>query len=98
MRRHTPVQPLPNGRGSERRVAPRYRATTVRERLGALLIFTLVVNAQQIGQNTSSKEAATFKVNTKHVFETVFVKDKAGNQVGGLTATDFTTQRNGCSL
>jgi VWFA-related protein len=65
----------------------------MRRFISAFLILPLV--GQQIGQNTASKDAATFKVNTQLVVETVVVKDKTGNSVEGLTAKDFTITENG---
>src|ERR1039457_4036169 len=60
-----------------------------------LLIGALGGNAQQIGQNSATKDAATFKVSTQLVVETVVVKDKSGNAVEGLSAKDFTIAENG---
>jgi VWFA-related protein len=59
------------------------------------LMAALGVNAQQIGQNSGSKDATTFKVSTQLVVETVVVKDKSGNAVEGLSAKDFTITENG---
>lgn len=48
--------------------------------------------AQTIGKNGSAtqNETYTFKANSQLVVETVVVKDKKGNFIGGLTAKDFT--------
>src|SRR5579859_1070227 len=62
--------------------------------LCAMVLATLA-GAQQIGKNNTSQEAATFKVNTQLVVETVVVKDKSGNSIDGLTAKDFTITENG---
>jgi VWFA-related protein len=90
MRRNTPAQPLPNGRGSETSGMIVWGQLTA-----TLLLCGLAVNAQQIGQNSASKDSATFKVSTQLVVETVVVKDKGGNAVEGLAAKDFTIAENG---
>ena len=61
------------------------------------LLQTLPAAAQQIGQNAppGAKGTATVRVSTQLVVETVSVKDKKGNPIGGLTAKDFTVTENG---
>src|SRR5271157_1855611 len=61
------------------------------------LLQTLPAAAQQIGQNAppGAKGTATVRVSTQLVVETVSVKDKKGNPIGGLTARDFTVTENG---
>jgi len=56
------------------------------------LLQTLPAAAQQIGQNAppGAKGTATVRVSTQLVVETVSVKDKKGNPIGGLTAKDLT--------
>jgi hypothetical protein len=61
------------------------------------LLQTLPAAAQQVGQNAplGAKETATIGVSTQLVVETVWVKDKHGNPIPGLTAKDFTVTENG---
>jgi VWFA-related protein len=63
-------------------------------RLTALLLFTTYLTAQ-VGQNTQPGGTATFQSTTQLVIETVTVKDKDGNPVEGLTASDFTLTEDG---
>src|SRR5579862_9704031 len=65
--------------------------------IAVTVLWTLPAAAQQIGQNVSmgGAETATIRVNTQLVVETVVVKDKKGNPIGGLTAKDFTITENG---
>lgn len=60
--------------------------------LGIIVLAALPAAAQQIGQNASlqGNRTATFKVSSQLVVETVFVKDRMGNPVQGLTAKNFT--------
>lgn len=62
-----------------------------------LLLTSLPAAAQQIGHNAPlpGNQPATFKASTQLVVETVFVRDKRGNPVNGLTAKDFTVTENG---
>ena len=62
-----------------------------------VLLQTLPAAAQQIGQNAplGAKGTATIRVSTQLVVETVSVKDKKGNPIGGLTAKDFAVTENG---
>jgi VWFA-related protein len=62
-----------------------------------LFLAVLPATAQQIGQNAPFKanQNATFKVSTQFVVETVFIKDKNGNPIQGLTAKDFTITEDG---
>jgi VWFA-related protein len=62
-----------------------------------LFLAPLPAAAQQVGQNASleAHQTATFSVSTQFVVETVFVKDKRGNPVQGLTEKDFTVTENG---
>ena len=65
--------------------------------IAAGLLWTMTAAAQQIGQNAppGAKGTATVRVSTQLVVETVSVKDKKGNPIGGLTAKDFTVTENG---
>ena len=62
-----------------------------------LLAFSLLANAQQVGQNTTpgAPAAATFQTSTQLVIEAVTVKDKDGKSIPGLTAKDFTVTEDG---
>jgi VWFA-related protein len=62
-----------------------------------LLLVTLPVSAQVIGQNAPHDTGNTFtlSVKTQLVIETVVVKDKKGNPIDGLTAKDFTVTEDG---
>ena len=62
-----------------------------------LLLGTLPVSAQVIGQNAPHDTGDTFtlSVKTQLVIETVVVKDKKGNPIDGLTAKDFTVTEDG---
>jgi VWFA-related protein len=53
--------------------------------------------AQQVGSNVRTDETTvpTLSMNTQLVIETVEVKDKKGNFVGGLTAKDFNITEDG---
>jgi VWFA-related protein len=66
-------------------------------RVKAFLLFTTLfaataMRAQTIGTNEAApqNESYTFKANSQFVVETVVVKDKKGDFIGGLTAKDFT--------
>jgi VWFA-related protein len=63
----------------------------------AALGMGIVVGAQTIGGNTvpGQTESYTFKLNSQLVVETVVVKDKKGQLVGGLTAKDFVVTEDG---
>jgi len=72
--------------------------------LGKMRIFFLFLTligaplqAQQIGQNTSSSTAGTYTLTAKSqlVVETVVVKDKEGKFIPGLSAKDFTVTEDG---
>jgi VWFA-related protein len=54
-------------------------------------------DAQVIGQNSqpSTNDTMTISVTSQLVIETVVVKDKKGNPIGGLTAKDFTVTEDG---
>src|SRR5262249_35572476 len=73
----------------------RMRVSIQTRLLPYLLIAALAANGQQIGRNNTSQEPSTFKVSTQLVVETVVVKDKDGNSVDGLKASDFTVTENG---
>jgi VWFA-related protein len=62
----------------------------------AILLCTLAVAAQQVGQNAPEPNGTpTISVSTQLVVEPVVVKDKKGNPIAGLTAKDFTVTENG---
>jgi VWFA-related protein len=63
----------------------------------AFLSAALLIQGQQVGQNTQPGNAgiATFSTGTQLVIETVVVTDKKGSPVEGLTAKDFTVTENG---
>jgi VWFA-related protein len=65
--------------------------------IATMLLSTLAVAAQQVGQNAPSKgsQAPSISVTTQLVVETVVVKDKKGNSLEGLTAKDFTVTEDG---
>ncbi len=69
----------------------------MRKSIVLILVYSLALNAQQIGQNASTgpKDAATFQTSTQLVVETVVVKDKSGKAIEGLTAKDFTVTEDG---
>src|SRR5580700_9733249 len=69
----------------------------MRRLIAVILLSTLQATAQQIGQNVpiEGAGAATIRVNTQLVVETLVVKDKKGNPIEGLTAKDFTVTENG---
>jgi VWFA-related protein len=58
-----------------------------------------VAPAQQVGTNTApgQTESFTLKLNSQLVVETVVVKDKKGEFIGGLTAKDFTVTEDGAA-
>jgi VWFA-related protein len=59
---------------------------------------TLSAGAQLTGQNKpvgSADQAPTIKVTRRLIIETVGVKDKKGNPIGGLTEKDFTITEDG---
>jgi VWFA-related protein len=62
-----------------------------------LLLATLSVGAQTIGQNTTPGQPQnyTLSVRSQLVVETVVVKDKQGKPIEGLTAKDFTVTEDG---
>ena len=60
-----------------------------------VLAFSLTMTAQQAPKPPAAEEGmVTFKSNTQLVIETVFVKDKSGKPIEGLTAKDFTLTEN----
>jgi VWFA-related protein len=65
--------------------------------LTIMLLATIGVRAQTIGQNKSpgSEDTYTLTVKSQLVVETVVVKDKKGNSIDGLTAKDFTLTEDG---
>ena len=65
--------------------------------IAAMLFGTLAAAAQQTGQNAplGRDQTAKISVSTQLVVETVVVKDKKGNPIGGLTAKDFVVTENG---
>src|SRR6185437_8226119 len=65
--------------------------------LTMMLLGTLPVGAQVVGQNTQQGGSGTFtmSVSTKLVVEAVNVKDKQGKSISGLTAKDFTVTEDG---
>jgi len=69
----------------------------MRSLITMLLLGTLPVSAQVIGQNAPHDTGDTFtlSVKTQLVIETVVVKDKKGNPIDGLTAKDFTVTEDG---
>jgi VWFA-related protein len=69
----------------------------MRSVIAAVLLWTLAAPAQQVGQNAPPEHngTATITVSTQLVVETVVVKDKKGNNIGGLTAKDFTITEDG---
>ena len=62
-----------------------------------LMLCAVSIAAQKIGQNAPADATApaTFSANSQLVVETVNIKDKSGNPVEGLTATDFTITEDG---
>jgi VWFA-related protein len=59
-------------------------------------VSCLLLSAQTVGQNAATPSSgATFQANTQLVIETVSVKDKSGNPVEGLKATDFIVTEDG---
>lgn len=63
-----------------------------------MLLGTLPVGAQVVGQNTQpggSNGTYTMSVSTKLVVEAVNVEDKQGKSISGLTAKDFTVTEDG---
>jgi VWFA-related protein len=63
-----------------------------------LFVFLSVgLQAQKIGKNSGAGNNETFTISlgTQLVVETVVVKDKKGNAIGGLTAKDFTVTEDG---
>jgi len=64
----------------------------------ALGVGTLPCGAQLTGQNKpigSENQAPTIKSTVRLIIETVGVKDKKGNPIGGLTEKDFTITEDG---
>ncbi len=63
----------------------------------ALLLCAVVCNGQTVGSNTTPGSAANHPLtaSSQVVVETVVVKDKKGNFVGGLTAKDFSVAEDG---
>ena len=62
-----------------------------------LLCATSLLCAQQVGTNVRNDDASvpTLSVSTQLVIETVEVKDKKGNFIGGLTPKDFNVTEDG---
>lgn len=69
----------------------------MRSLLTFLLLATLSVEAQTIGQNAApaNTDVTTLSVRSQIVIETVVVRDKKGNTIDGLTAKDFTITEDG---
>jgi hypothetical protein len=69
--------------------------------LPAILVLLTASHAvaQQVGQNKSPSESATYTFTAKSqlVVETVVVKDKEGKFIEGLTAKDFAVTEDGAS-
>lgn len=66
--------------------------------LTMMLLGTLTVRAQVVGQNTpvgGGNGTYTMSVSSKLVVEAVNVKDKQGHAIKGLTAKDFTVTEDG---
>ena len=59
-----------------------------------LLLLPITITAQQVPKPPADEGVVTFKSNTQLVIETVFVKDKNGKAIEGLTPKDFTLTEN----
>src|ERR1700712_4352282 len=69
----------------------------MRQLLTIFLLLSAAAHAQVVGQNKDSDHAGAYTLTVKSqlVIETVVVKDKKGDLVGGLTAKDFTLTEDG---
>jgi VWFA-related protein len=65
--------------------------------LGVGICATPCARSQQIGTNAAPGQGQTYTLTVKSqlVIETVVVKDKQGNSIGGLSAKDFTVTEDG---
>jgi len=65
--------------------------------IAGMLFFALAAGAQQVGTNKPAGEpdAPTLSLNVQLVVEPVVVKDKQGNFIPGLTASDFVVTEDG---
>ena len=83
------------------RLQPASALKTIRLLIAALLAFTTLAHAQQIGGNKpagpgqGADSGYTLSVKSQLVIETVTVKDKSGKPIPNLTAKDFTLTEDG---